>query len=72
MVGFYSLMKVPNDWWDYAYTDKPATKTGLHEYGTTFKIIQLHKQYEKQYLKELDEAGIKTSVAKDGITYSKK
>jgi hypothetical protein len=72
MVGFHGLMKIPNDWWDYAYTDKPTTKTGLHGYGTTFRIVSLCKQYEKQYLKKLDDAGIKVLATKDGITYLKK
>jgi len=72
MIEVLKIFQVPNDWWDYAWTDKPTDKNGMHEYGTAFKIIPLHKQFYKEYQEELKKNNITEMVISKGIFYSKK
>ena len=73
MVKIYGGFSIPLDWFEYAQPSKESksNKNGIHEYGTTFTILRLEKEYSKQLKQRLDAEGIKLEYMGNGYYFSR-
>ncbi len=68
----YKSFRIPLSWWEYAAPtnkDVKVGKNGMHEYGTSFTLVRLDKEFNDIYTKKLKEANIKFSKLSNGILY---